>query len=170
MSEERLNNIEDTIKELSAKVVHLDKSFSEINITLRDYASWTKELSQTIKELSSTVKEINNTHQQMPYERIRDIQTYIDPIFETLRKHEEMFIQKKELARHISISTFFLSGLLIISGLFIQYVMDDVRDDIITAGKVNKILIERNAKNINTNNISQKEILQKLHEYIEKSK
>ena len=165
VSEERLDRIEDTIKDLSSKVAHLDNSFVEVNITLRDYAGWTKELSNTIKELSNTVRDMNNQHQQIPYDRIRDIQSHIDPIHDILRRHENEFISRKDANVLAAVSIFFISGILVVFGLFGDYVLNDMKDDILQAGKVNKVLIEQNAERIEDHNKIKEKVLNQIHDH-----
>lgn len=164
---ERLDAIEDTIKDLTSKVAHLDKSFVEVNITLRDYAGWTKELSTTIKELSSVVKAINESNQRVPYERILDIQLYTKPLEEVLRKHETEHMTKRN-ANTIATTVVLLVGLsLTIFGLFGDYVLEDMKEDILNSGKVNRVLIENNAKSIYEHNKVKERVLKSLHTHSE---
>lgn len=148
MSEERFSQIEYTIKDLSQKVQHLDKSFGEMNVSLKDYVGWTKQLEKTIRSLDDTVKNMHVSHQQIPYDRLRDIQSYIDPVHAMLRKHEEHFISKTHAHTISAVSVFFLSSILIILGAFGNYILDDMKNDIINTGNTNKKLIIKNAESL----------------------
>jgi len=167
MSEERFNEIEDTIKDLSEKVAHLDKSFAEVNVSLKDYVGWTKQLEKTIKHLDETVKEMNSQHQQIPYERLRDIQSSINPIHKTLREHESEYIAKKDAHILASVSVFFIGGIIILLGIFGNYVITDIASDILKSSKTNKTLIEHNADAIDEHNKVKNEVMRNMHSHKE---
>ena len=167
MSEERFKTIEETIRELSAKVAHLDTSFAEVSVSLKDYANWTKQLEHTIRNLDDTVQHMNNSHQRIPFERITDIQNSIAPIREVLNQHEVIFLKKSEANRLTSVAVFFLSAVLLVGGWFISYVMQDIKEDILSAGNVNKILIEKNTQIIQDHDSDRKEMIRSMHTHAE---
>ena len=148
MSEERFKEIEDTIKDLSKKVVHLDKSFGEMNVSLKDYSAWSQQLEKTIRHLDETVNEMNLSHQKIPYDRLRDIKSSIDPIHEMLRKHENIFMSKSHAHSLSAVAIFFISGIILIVGAFGNYVLTDIKTDIVRIGDENKGLIIKNSGDI----------------------
>ena len=165
MSEERFNNIEESIKDLTEKVSHLDKSFAEVTVTLKDYAGWTKQLEQTIRNLDNTVHEMNLKNQNVPYERVQDIKNSIDPIYTILRQHREEFISKRDSQILVSVAVFFIGGIIILLGVFGSYVMKDVKEDILHSGKVNRDSIEANTNAILEHNKTRDEVIKLMHDH-----
>ena len=165
MSEERFKDIEDTVKDLGEKVSHLDNSFVVMNVSLDDYVGWTKQLEKTIRHLDDTVREMGMQHQKVPYERVRDIQTSITPIHDTLRKHEKEFLKKNDANVLVSISVFFITGIIILLGVFGNYVLDEMKEDILQSANNNNSLILHNSKAIESHKDDSKALLNKVRVY-----
>ena len=165
MSEERFKDIEKTIKELSEKVSHLDKSFVALDVSLEDYVGWTKQLEKTIRHLDDTVRDMSEQHQKIPYDRIRDIQNSIDPVHETLRKHERDFLKKTDAHVLVGLSVFFITGIIILLGVFGDYVLGDMKEDILNSANNNKNLILNNSKAIDDHKIDSAKLLNNVRIY-----
>ncbi len=159
MSEERFSDIEDSIRQLTTKVSHLDTSFAEVSVSLKDYGSWVKQLELTIRKLDDTVREMGESHQRIPYDRIQEIRSNVDPIYDMLRKHEENFIKEKDAKNMLGVSVFFLVCMMGLLGMFVDYVMKDVSEDILLSGKENKQLILKNAEDLENHNITKNKVI-----------
>ncbi len=165
MSEARFSDIEDSIRQLTIKVAHLDTSFAEVSISLKDYGSWAKQLELTIRNLDDTVREMGESHQRIPYDRIQEIRSNLDPIYDTFRKHEDTFVKEKDAKNMIAVAVFFLISTMALLGIFVDYVMQDVTNDILDSGKENRQLILQNAKNLETHIISENELVEFINKY-----
>lgn len=148
MSEERFKDIEATVKDLAEKVSHLDNSFTAMNVSIEDYVGWTKQLEKTIRHLDDTVREMGLQHEKIPLERVKDIRSEMNPVFNTLRRHEHEFIKKTDANVLVSISVFFISGIIILLGMFGNYVLGDMKTGILNAGVNNRSLIIKNTEAI----------------------
>jgi len=167
MSEERFKDIESTVKDLAEKVSHLDNSFVAMNVSLDDYVGWTKQLEKTIRHLDDTVREMGVQHQRIPYDRVIEIKASIDPIHATLRKHESEFINKTDVRVLVSISVFFITGIIILLGVFGNYILTDMKEDILKAGSDNKNLIISNAEALEEHKEASQEVLNSVRVYEE---
>lgn len=163
MSEERFKDIETTIKDLSKKVSHLDKSFVEVSISLRDYVGWTKQLELTLRNFDESMKELSKHNQRIPFERMQDIKEWLHPVHEKLDELEISKVARRDLHTLVFIIIFFISGITVLLGTISSYIIDDVKKDIITSVAINKDLINKNAAYIEVHDKSRIEILGSLH-------
>jgi phosphoenolpyruvate carboxylase len=160
---DRINYLENELKDLAEKQNNQDKLFIELNTTLRDYSGWVKALEQTIRHLDDSYKEMIKHHQRIPLERMQDIKEWLNPVHIKLDEHEEIFITKKDLKTLILVSLFFIGALSTILTGFSIYVISDVKQDIVREVKVNNMAITQNAEYIEIHDESRIEILRKLH-------
>lgn len=137
--EHRQDNLEKSISMLIAQQSNLDKSVTTLVAEMHSHFNENGHIEKTIEDIHNSIISLTVSMASSPMERHRETQKMIDPIWDTIRKHDKAFHEcgeklkqdmRKEAKSHITLLWFTLSVAVILGGYIYKTEKEEFEKDI----------------------------------------
>ena len=144
MTIERIEVLEKLVDGITKTVNALEKTVISLNASLEARVHAEVQLEQTLRNIDDNLRALNEKVLISPAENRREFKKELDPLHAQLRKHEDRFMQRRDLIAFLTVLVFFLTTF----GIMSSYILLDAKDDLLSGQKHNKVLIEHNAQEL----------------------